>query len=693
MELNTRTKKSGFFKKAKFVCKKAVAKVTRFERKHSIIYILIVSLIVLLLCEMLCRHSFFDAFAFIYKSPYAFFYNYLIILITISMSLFFAKKGFVITITSSAWLILAFVNCIVLCFRTTPFSAIDFSIAINMLGIIDIYLNLFQLILIIVGIISFIFLLIYIWKKTKKEKIDFKNSSLFILIVTLLLAISGIVGRETGLLERKFTNLGNAYKDYGFAYCFSLSIFDTGIQQPEEYANETVDSILKEIDYDKSAGPKNSPNIIVVQLESFFDINRVSNLSTNENPVPNFTYLKENYPHGLITVSSIGGGTANTEFELLTGMNLDHFGPGEYPYKTILKSSTCENPAYTLKEYGYSSHAIHNHTATFYDRYLVYSNLGFDTFTPVEMMYGVEYTTLGWEKDKILTENIINALKSTDNQDFIFTVSVQAHGKYPDEEVESEEALEVVLQNNTADENRAQYKYYAEQLKQTDAFIGELLAFLKDFEEPTAVLFYGDHFPTIYLEEDKLTEGTKYQTDYAIWANYDIECENKNMNCYQLMAHFLGALESNIGTTTKIHQKLNEDEHYQKKLEMIEYDMLYGEKITFKGISPYIRTELQYGISDIYVTELVHNNGQLFVYGNMFNEHTRIKINGKVKDTIFINKNCIAMNIDSLEKCETLQILQMTFDRIELRISAEYQISSFIEPIIPEPEVDYMITE
>ena len=62
-------------------------------------------------------------------------------------------------------------------------------------------------------------------------------------------------------------------------------------------------------------------------------------------------------------------------------MNLDYFGTGEYPYETILKKTACETIGYDLKELGYSTHAIHNNNATFYDRNLVYTNLGFDTFT------------------------------------------------------------------------------------------------------------------------------------------------------------------------------------------------------------------------------------------------------------------------------------------------------------------------
>ena len=73
--------------------------------------------------------------------------------------------------------------------------------------------------------------------------------------------------------------------------------------------------------------------------------------------------MKE-YSSGYYKVPSVGAGTANTEFETITGMSLHYFGPGEYPYKSILKETTCESVPYVLKNLGYSTHAVHNNEPT-----------------------------------------------------------------------------------------------------------------------------------------------------------------------------------------------------------------------------------------------------------------------------------------------------------------------------------------
>ena len=111
----------------------------------------------------------------------------------------------------------------------------------------------------------------------------------------------------------------------------------------------------------------------------------------------------EEYSSGYYKVPSVGAGTANTEFESITGMSMRYFGPGEYPYKGILKETTCESAAYVLKNLGYRTHAIHNNEANFYGRRKVFSNLGFDTFTSEEYMAEQDDTTpTDWMKDRNL---------------------------------------------------------------------------------------------------------------------------------------------------------------------------------------------------------------------------------------------------------------------------------------------------
>ena len=81
------------------------------------------------------------------------------------------------------------------------------------------------------------------------------------------------------------------------------------------------------------------------------------------------------------------------------------------------RQRTCESICYNLKELGYSTFAIHNHSGAFYDRNDVFAQLGFDVFSALEYMQDVTYTPRGWARDYVLQDEIMSALDSTDNQD------------------------------------------------------------------------------------------------------------------------------------------------------------------------------------------------------------------------------------------------------------------------------------
>ena len=221
---------------------------------------------------------------------------------------------------------------------------------------------------------------------------------------------------KTNILASYFGNIAFAYLDYGFPYAFANTLLNTGIKRPVNYSETSVDQLREQLASTDSltidgANPvassdnqvipqKKSPNIIMLQLESFFDPTHMTNLEFSEDPVPNFRKLKEQFSSGFLTVPSVGAGTANTEFEIISGMNLEFFGAGEYPYKSILRKTTAESINYDLKDLGYTTHAIHNNKGTFYTRQKVFKMLGFDTFTSLEYMDVEEVTPLGWAKDK-----------------------------------------------------------------------------------------------------------------------------------------------------------------------------------------------------------------------------------------------------------------------------------------------------
>ena len=485
-----------------------------------------------------------------------------------------------------------------------------------------------------------------------------------IFLLTYAVAASLIIN---GYVQTHFGNLAQAYKQYGFVYCFTSSIKDRGISKSKEYSEEYIDGIKDELDENVPDASETSPNIIFVQLESFFDTKLVKGVTFSSNPTPNLDRIMKEYSSGYLSVPCFGAGTANTEFEVQTGVNLDDFGPGEYPYRTVMQSKTCESAAYDLRKLGYSTHAIHNNDATFYDRYKVFSHLGYDTFTSIEYMDSdYQKTPLGWAKDKMLTAQIKKALDSTEGADYIFTISVQGHGDYPTTMPEGF-IPGITVSGFFDEEEQVQFEYYVNQIHEMDTFIGELTNMLSRRNEETVLVMYGDHLPTFNFTNDTMENGDIYQTEYFIWSNYGLEKKDIDLQAYQLSAAVFDRLGISEGYIMKFHQAKHNDADYLKKLKVLEYDILYGDKQIYDGKVPYVATDLKMGIDDITIDEVYDYKDYVCISGKNFNDFSTVYINNKEQENAeLISSTMIRVPKRSIKSGDEIAIAQRGNDKIEL---------------------------
>lgn len=644
------------------------------------------------------------------------------------------------------WAVIGVTDMILLSFRTTPFTAVDLLLIKSALTIMNRYMSPFMIVLVSVALIAAIFGLGILFKKAKKteDKINYFVTLPFCAIVIAgTIGLSGL-GMSVGLLDRNFGNLAQAFHDNGLPWCFMNSLLNTGIDRPDDYSPEEVQEVLGEIEEDmqnitgspvpdmqgevptpsplpteppmptdapemtlfptlteepapteepkETVTPEPSsipgedareyPNILFLQLESFFDPKYIENASFSTDPIPFFTYLKEHYPSGFVSVPSIGAGTANTEFECIAGMNLDMFGPGEYPYKTLLKERTCESIPYALRELGYTTTAIHNNDGTFYGRNEVFATLGFDYFISQEYMRGTEFNELGWMRDRILVGEIMKVLQKTPGQDYIYTISVQGHGAYPEEPLLENPVVDVRLPEELS-EYYYQYLYYVNQLYEMDQFLKELVLTLTAYPEDVVLVLYGDHLPSLGLKEELLENGDLFQTDYVIWSNFELEAEDMDLQAYQLGAHVCNLLDIHAGVMMQFHQTAAEDEDYLDKMQLLMYDMLYGDMEAYDGVNPYEKTELVMGvdpqeITGVYIkyVQVSESDPLLYITGKNFTEWSRIVINGKEVETIYLNHQLLAAT--SIPKSELdeeiyyFSVRQAGSDDIVLSETAKY---------------------
>ena len=730
--------------------------------------------------EVLSRHSFVKAFEFIGESPYVFLYNAFIIFVTLSLVLFAKRKVFATVFVCAAWIISAFANYIVLCFRTTPFSAVDVLMIRNVMTMLDKYMTKWQMVLSIIGVLLLVALLVYLYirlPKTKHKRHPFRASA-YVCMCVIMISTLTKVAVETQTISDNFGNLAYAYNDYGFAYCFSNSIIDVGISKPRNYSEAIVKEIVEDLEYDKSEvvfltkeeamtatesqenssseeirqtetvakaaqtsenqektilddevqdsseeiqeqatekeaeavleevseaetvseetkegtettseeatqqkeyyknrkATKKKPNIIVIQLESIFDTKYMNDFYASENPMPTLAKLKRKYSSGLFTVPAVGAGTANTEFEVLTGMSTQFFGAGEYPFKTVMRDTTAGSMAYDLKRLGYATAGFHNNDATFYERYIDYSNLGFDTFSGMEHMYMLNYTPRGWAKDDMLDELMVERLKQTKGRDFITTITVQCHGRYPKKYTKTLTDLTCYFKGKYEDdsEKRAAWQYYINMCKETDNMIRDLITRLEQLDEPTVLFMYGDHLPSLNLEESDLDGISLYQTEWVMWDNIGLDVEKTDLTSYQASTYIFNRLGLEGGLMQSFHNKYMNSENqedYLNKLEMLEYDTLYGNRYAYDGTNPFPQTDMKMGIREIKATGYQTNETDVTIFGVAFNEFSQVYVDGKSVDTTFLNSMKLSVSLEDFEGAKEFYVAQEGDDHVVLSIT------------------------
>ena len=614
--------------------------------KHIAFYI-IVPVILGLVIESLNRKSLIAGVEYMVGSPLLFCFNTLIILLTLSFALFFKREIFVFVSVSSVWLLFGIANYIILHFRVTPFSAVDFTLIKSAISVSGHYFSMLNIAMVVVALCLIAFCLACLYRKAPYHKHrNGKNIIVsFVSVTVITIVIMFIKSSSTSVqaLSTNYTNISEAYENYGFVYCFTNSLIDTGIAKPDNYSEEAVQAITQKLDDNKSTVYENGkPNIIFIQLESFFDVDYVKGLKYKKDPLPVFHSLQENYTSGMLTVPTVGAGTVNTEFEVLTGIRQHDFGVCEYPYKTILKSVASESICHDLAKLGYKSHSVHNNDATFYGRNIVFSSLGFDTFTPMEYMNGITENDNGWANDDILVDEIIKTLNSTKGTDFTFGITVQSHGKY-DVAMDKEYPLEV---SGAPEGMEAQYTYYVNQIAEVDQMIGNLIDKLSERDEKTLLVLYGDHLPSLDISTDELENGDLYQTQYVTWNNYGLDKKDKDLTSYQLYPYILGQAGIHEGIITKYHQQSDwQAAGYTEGLTMLSYDLLYGENYAYNGINPFNNSDLKMGTDKISVTDVeeipvvADDEKTYLVTGTGFTPYAQVYFDGSHLDTEWIDSS------------------------------------------------------
>lgn len=633
---------------------------------------IITSLVLDFFLEWMERKSVKEVFAFINERTYVFLFNAALLFIFLSVVFLVKKKIFVYTVITACWFLIGLTNGLVLTGRKTPFTAVDLTVVKSILPVLNNYLEVWQIVLLVLLLIGAVIGLVCLclYSPASGASFDRRASAVLVLILFLAFGVFAYIGVGRGQLISKFDNPINGYKDYGVVYGFCVTALDTGIDRPINYSKDRVNKLKKKIsnalagkEEEENAEDSRTPNIIFIQLESFFDLTQVKDLNISEDPIPFFHQLQEETTSGWLQVPVYGAGTINTEFEVITGMSTDYFGTGEYPYRSVLQKKTCESIAYWLKDLSYESTVIHNNNASFYDRYKVFSNLGFDNFITIENMKVDDWTEAGWAKDAVLTDYILDTMEQTASTDIIYTISVQGHGDYP---TDSQEGSRIQVTGEGYSESYLnQVTYYANQIYEMDAFLQDLIEKLEDSDEDTMVIAYGDHLPGLDFETDDLKEGNKYETPYFIWDNFGYnsshkKTESEDITAYELASKVLSQVNIHSGVINQFHQTMSGTKNEGKTLKLLQYDMLYGADFSHEGEEELEPTTLCYSLKPVKVTEVRETENRYELIGENFTEYSRVYINGILTRSVFKSDQKLEIKTSALKDGDEITIHQVS---------------------------------
>lgn len=340
--------------------------------------------------------------------------------------------------------------------------------------------------------------------------------------------------RNTGLNDTLFNAKYMHSKD-GFFVSFILDIHFLQIEEPKNYSDEYALSLLNEQEVEKVETPEELPDIIAIMDETFSDPAVLGEFETNKDYMPFVHSILRgevaNTISGYTDVSVLGGNTANSEFEFLTGNSMAFFPNGSVPYLQYIRDGI-STIVPQLEEYGYTTYGTHPYRAKGWNREFIYDLMGFD-YRYFQGSFPFEDKLRNYVSDEADFKSILEWRNNTEGPFFMFNVTMQNHSNYGGDFDNFDPQIVAKFKNTSSNKYLNKYLYL---MYETDQDVASLLSELSQSDRKTIVVFWGDHQPNDYvvrpiykeygLDFDNQTyeqQQQRQKTPFFIWANYDIQ--------------------------------------------------------------------------------------------------------------------------------------------------------------------------
>lgn len=428
-------------------------------------------------------------------------------------------------------------------FRGNPITINDLFLFDEVKGITDLLVSPKIIIAIVIAVIcSILFVIGYYFFMKKKQ---FHHATLAFLVLTIL---------ATGLC------FSPIHRSKSFILTFLMPQKPLPLVHVKKgdqvQFEQQIKNLAKTVKSDPHAPQK--PNILIVQSEAFWNLNKLD-ITMNKNPNPYFEALRSESIYGEAVVPVFGGGTCNTEFEMLTGISLKSFYNDWYLVFPNQIDQPLPSLGGILRKQGYVSKGFHPFHSWYFNRKNVYRDLGFDEFKTIEYCGDAPKYYDTFVKDSYVTDELIRQIKTNDKPLFEMVVTMQNHGPYEFNRLEENEQV-LQIETSLPKETNELLVNYANGIYISDRELGRLIDTLRTIDEPTIVLFYGDHLPmlganymafrdTKYIQDepvDQLATDLRLKSvQYIVWRNYAQESVEKPLTNIHYMGPMLLQLSGN----------------------------------------------------------------------------------------------------------------------------------------------------
>ncbi|MFK9090239.1 LTA synthase family protein [Bacillus salipaludis] len=480
---------------------------------------------------------------------------------------FFLKRSWYLTISFFLFVLIGcfgYANSIKMEKRSDPIVPNDIYLLKESWAMSKQYVSTRQILYFVIAFILFLVAAFFIIRKKWKPSAPIGYRLLISAIcIASIFALGSVredkVWNKLGV-SNKITMPAQNLSDNGFVMGNFLQLTAMYQQKPEGYAKSTVEKTINKYEKNSESNYASTksidvtkPNLIVLQLEAFFDPTTLPNVTFSEDPIPFYHSLQQRYTNGKLGVNVFGAGTANTEFEVLTSMSLQLFPYETHPFTSHV-IQPMDSVVYRLKDYGYKSSGLHNNVGWFYKRTTAWPNLGIDYMEFSDKMFedkNVEsvYDVPAVPKDYVLFDNIIKRTKKTKGLDYVLGITMETHGPYTkwyDHDIK-------VTSDTVPKRSTDIIEEYAFKMRELDKALERLMNYYENSDEPTMIVMYGDHLPwlgddkmvyydTGYGDDSQTTENRAkmYATPFLIWDNYrNKEKEEFNLGSTFLMPYVL----------------------------------------------------------------------------------------------------------------------------------------------------------